>query len=716
MPKTIPVAFSIKDQAEKPVEILIYDVIGQVFADGGFTAKEFGEKLSAIDQNRELHVRVNSRGGFVNEGIAIYNRLREWKGKTVATVDGSAASIASVIIMGADEVHMPESAEIMIHEAHGIAAGNADDMRGYAEDLERASQRIAKIYADKSGKPEAHFRDLMKKTTVLNGKQSKELGLADVLTSEKAIYNFSPEDISRFKIEPGKPPAPKEGALNDTTTIMKREELLALLKEHGAQVANDATDEQLRNLLKETLAAKKANPQNQDVIDLTSAVKALQAQNKAERETRIKGELNKLVVSKQMTNEQSTAWLPRVIADETVLDQLRDWPVKPEITPPLDAGVDADSVIKADASPVDTAKALARFHEPVKAWQRGNNIAMKIIGQASTARAHFFAKNQAKIMEAMNAGTNTVDATLQRDAILQLVVEDFERRLLPVKAFATNISNVPLEGTNKAQVRFYDLDTGASTSFKSTDGYVAGDTATDNREIQIGKRATADVADDTKQYDRKYQGLSFTSEEIARQPFLDIVRLARLKADKLASDIIAHVLGIVTAANYGAAAVIEPAGAFDSDDVATLKAACKTWPEAGRTLILDSAYDASLLKDSAIKGALNYGGSEAIRQGRIPQLFGFDYIEIPTIPANGENLVGMAVFMSAIAFAQAPVPPIEEVRRDGTTYSIVTGKTGISFEYRTFGNSQMDSGLHFIEASYGFAKLNGNALKRITSA
>jgi hypothetical protein len=77
-----------------------------------------------------------------------------------------------------------------------------------------------------------------------------------------------------------------------------------------------------------------------------------------------------------------------------------------------------------------------------------------------------------------------------------------------------------------------------------------------------------------------------------------------------------------------------------------------------------------LLKDVSFKHALNAASDSAIKEGRLfPRVFGFDYAEYPTIPANAENLVGFAVFKSAILAAFAPVPPLEEVRRAGTEYS-----------------------------------------------
>ncbi len=367
-------------------------------------------------------------------------------------------------------------------------------------------------------------------------------------------------------------------------------------------------------------------------------------------------------------------------------------------------------------TPTELSKAYATANAAWTSRSVGNSIEGRDLAESTAAKNRLFKDPEA--LQVLNAGTNTIDATLQRDAVLNVIVSDFSRRLLPLQAFTTVFQRVPLLGTNKVQVPFYALDAGGSTSFKSTDGYLAGDTATDNREIQVGKRADADVLDDTKQYDRKYQGLSLSSEELARQPFLNTVALARFKAEKLANDILQHVLGIITAANYGAAAITKVTALFGSDDLAALKLACKLWPEGTRSLVLDSAYDAALLKDPAFKAAYAAASDRAIREGKIlPVVFGFNYLENPTIPGNGENLVGFAAQQSAILFAQAPVPPAPAVLNAGTTYSVATDDTtGVSLEYRAYGNSQRDRAENYIEANYGFAKGLAEALKRIVSA
>lgn len=712
-----------REDQTKPVEVLIYDVIGKDWDGTGFDAKDFVNQLKGLDDNRELQLRVNSRGGIVDEGIAIYNRLREWKGRTVAIVDGSAASIASVLIMGADEVRMPKSAEILIHEAHAVAYGHAEDMRELANRLDGASNRIAEIYAAKTGKSADEMRGYMRKTTVFNGTQAKEIGLADVLTDEVPLYNLSPEDIENFRVpkrdEGGNKPKPPAATSGENT--MTKEQIIAAIKNLGGTVAENATVEQLINQLNTLIEAKKtpATPPAttpapapsgegitaKDLLELKNELAAEKKARETERKARISAQVDQLIANNQLPGTMKDKAVARAMADETILDEYRALPA----TLPGEEPMNAIRIEEIGSDPRNIAAAIKNCHKATQSWQRGNLVNMKDIGAASVQRGIIINANLPKLIPLWN--TNTVDTALKRDVILQVVIKDFARRTMPLRLFSTVFENVPLEGTNKVQVPFYDLDTTASRSFSAGTGYTkVGNTVTDNREITVGTGATDG--------DRLFQDMSFTSEEIARQPYLKTLELAQLKVDKLAADFVADVLSVITVANFGAASKISPASAFDSDDIADLVTACKLWPEMGRGLVLDTAYHVNCLKDPAFKAALNAASDSAIKEGKLfPRVMGFNYAENPTIPSNSENLVGFAVFQSAILVATAPVPPVQEVRNSGTTYSVITDPTsGVAFEYRAFGDNTLDTAVNVVEVSYGFAKGNGNALKRITSA
>lgn len=190
--------FSIQNKAaSEPVEILIYDQIGKDwFSNDGVSAKEFAEALAAIPKSRDIVVGINSPGGNVWDGLAIYHQLKARGDKVRTRVDGVAASIASVIAL-AGKLTMPANALMMIHRAWGIAVGNAADMLKLADDLAKHDGIIANIYSQKNGKPQSENMAAMEAETWFNGSEAKLFGLADETSDVVAIA--ASHDLSRFK-------------------------------------------------------------------------------------------------------------------------------------------------------------------------------------------------------------------------------------------------------------------------------------------------------------------------------------------------------------------------------------------------------------------------------------------------------------------------------------------------------------------------------------
>jgi hypothetical protein len=265
---------------------------------------------------------------------------------------------------------------------------------------------------------------------------------------------------------------------------------------------------------------------------------------------------------------------------------------------------------------------------------------------------------------------------------------------------------VKLEGTDKVTVPYFALNTTGSTDFVAANGY---DTFANTN--QDAKTVTVDK--------RKYLGISWTSSELARQPFLDIGMDALLTGEQLGLDVVNDVLSLVTLATFGATVKAEPAASFDSDDVMDLKGVADTanWPGMGRSLLLNSTYDVNLLKDNAIKNAMAFGDNSPIREGRIVRIGGFDYFPDARIPSPAnEFLQGMIAFKSALLVAFAPVDPTEEVRNLLTRYEVVVEPgTGATFEYRLWGSADLDTSRQIIEANYGKVAGEAAAIKRITS-
>lgn len=166
--------YKITNNTSVTTDIMIYDEIGY----WGITAQDFVSELKGItSQNISLH--LNSPGGEVFDGIAIYQALKSHAANVTITVDSLAASIASVIAMAGDKVVMAKNAQMMIHDGQSMCAGNAADMRYMVEQLDRASNNIASIYADRAGKGTQHWRSLMEAETWFDAESAVESGLAD---------------------------------------------------------------------------------------------------------------------------------------------------------------------------------------------------------------------------------------------------------------------------------------------------------------------------------------------------------------------------------------------------------------------------------------------------------------------------------------------------------------------------------------------------------
>jgi ATP-dependent protease ClpP protease subunit len=154
-------------------ELLIYDEISW----WGICATDVAAVLSTV--SGPLHVRVNSPGGDVFDGIAIYNMLADYDGEVTVTVDGLAASAASFIAMAGDTIRMNRASQMMIHDASGMCWGNAADMKAMAALLDMVSGTLAGIYAARTGVDTATWRSRMLEETWYTAESAVEAGLAD---------------------------------------------------------------------------------------------------------------------------------------------------------------------------------------------------------------------------------------------------------------------------------------------------------------------------------------------------------------------------------------------------------------------------------------------------------------------------------------------------------------------------------------------------------
>ena len=167
-----------------------------------------------------IDVEIHSGGGDVFDGLAIYNALLIHPANVTVTVQGLAASAASVIAMAGDTIKMPENAFMMVHQAWSIAMGTADNMRETADLIDRINGTIADIYTKKTGRDYKDVADDMKAETWLDAEQAFTLGYADEVIAEVKI-------AAQVAV---KNPPPAYATTDDLTSVRGIEKAL---KAHG---------------------------------------------------------------------------------------------------------------------------------------------------------------------------------------------------------------------------------------------------------------------------------------------------------------------------------------------------------------------------------------------------------------------------------------------------------------------------------------------------
>ncbi|HYG22734.1 MAG TPA: head maturation protease, ClpP-related [Verrucomicrobiae bacterium] len=732
---------------DKDAEILIHGPIGRSFwSDDGITGKDFTDALNKVPVGTRVNVGINSQGGSVNEGLAIFNAISRRKGDVTCRIDGYALSIASYFPLAAAKVISPKSALWMIHNPWSWVegcSGDADDMRKYAELINKSADMLEKhgdvlvaAYTERTKRTDKQIRSAMKEETWLTGEEAVEWGLADEVNDESAALDaldFSGMEAKAFKRIPlacrslilaaagqtkhlpaaaaDPNSAPKGGANKKTDIVMNRNQMLALLKSWGVETNDSLTDEQLVTMIgkgkpQASAPAAPAAAAPATTIDITAEIqKGINAEMaKVNKRAEADKQLAALVAANKITQAQAEKALPAILSesgevkDSAVLAALGQNPVRPEPAEPVAIEISEES-----ASVKDIEAGLAQMRKPILSLLAGNDPDVKAMQKNAVAINAMITKNRNKIREALAA--NTISSDLQRNVILSDGMRAFKRRILPLSIFSTRFNNVPLEGTNKIAVPYYPLFTTTSKDFSDGTGYQFDtSTSTLDKDVTINKR--------------KYQPFNFYSHLLSRQPYFNTMRLMELKAEQLALDVWLDVLGVFTLATYGATVKLEQADAFDSDDVIDIGGSCddSDWPDTSRSLVLLTSYHTNLKKDPSLKNADKSGSESTLREGSTGRVDRFDIYHSPRFPNNSENLVGLAVLPSAALVATSPIAPGPGVRRQLVSYDVVVDPTtGVAFEYRYWGDADQDEEREIVEVNYGFNAGEAAAAKRITN-
>lgn len=163
-------------------EIKLFGVIGEEVK-----ANEVKDQIDAMDQTQPLTVRINSEGGYVHEGLAIYDAIASYHGPKKAIVESFAASIASFIPMACDEIEITENGYFMIHNPHSAMEGDDEAFAKASTELTQFKETMVNAYASRTGKTRDEILSVMKAETFFNAQQAIEYGLANRTVQPKLM-------------------------------------------------------------------------------------------------------------------------------------------------------------------------------------------------------------------------------------------------------------------------------------------------------------------------------------------------------------------------------------------------------------------------------------------------------------------------------------------------------------------------------------------------
>lgn len=222
--------YRIENAASQEADIFIYDVI----AFYGVTADQFVKDLAKVTA-KTINVRINSPGGDVFDGMAIFNALRRHDAKVVSHIDGLAASIASVIALAGEEVHIADNAFFMIHNPFALTIGTAAELRKTADVLDKVGGQILNIYRSKTGKTDAEIQQWMDSETWFNSGEAKVAGFIDNIVGGGDVQDAF--NLSQFQFkhipEPIAARARKRAPSHDDALIDDIRDFESFLRDEG---------------------------------------------------------------------------------------------------------------------------------------------------------------------------------------------------------------------------------------------------------------------------------------------------------------------------------------------------------------------------------------------------------------------------------------------------------------------------------------------------
>ena len=303
-----------------------------------------------------------------------------------------------------------------------------------------------------------------------------------------------------------------------------------------------------------------------------------------------------------------------------------------------------------------------------------------------------------------------INAALKDVEFAEAALESFVEGLAPVTRFTMDASPSPSFEGEVIKVEHY-LAAGAAEDYDAAEGYggtgysTTGTANTTAVSVTMNKHLTSQF--------------SLTDKELITY-HQDPEKIARQMGFQLAKSAFEYILEGCVAASYSSLGLTSTAANFARDDLATLSQAlnANSVPKRGRFLLIDEDYIDELATDTSVSDGSAFGTYEAIQEGRVPRIHGFDVMGSFFIPnANSENLVGIAGRSEAIVCASRTIPISEQARQQGVTQFVQTHpESGLSFTYRRHYDANLAKTTWALDWLGGRAVGIASALTRIRSA
>ena len=232
----------IKNESENAADLYFYgDICGSTWDkwhDEDICPQDVSDFLNQLDGNEDINIFINSGGGEVFAGLAIYNVLKRNPANKTVHVDGLAASAASVIAMAGDKIIIPATAQMMIHKAWGICIGNANDMTKFAGELDKCDESILNVYAKnlKEGVSIDTIKQMVDDTTWLTGEDAAKYFNVEVEEGTAAVAYVDSQYFDRYK---NLPECLKKNKIKKLNTENKAHEIETGNKAHKEKPKND---------------------------------------------------------------------------------------------------------------------------------------------------------------------------------------------------------------------------------------------------------------------------------------------------------------------------------------------------------------------------------------------------------------------------------------------------------------------------------------------